>query len=238
MSYSESQTVLSQAPIASRATEDERIAFIRQTYLHLGIAILAFVALEYFLLRSAIAIPILDFAFGGSINWLIILGLFMLVGWIANRWAMSGATPTMQYLGLGLYVVAEAILFLPLLYIAAFYSSPGIIPSAAIMTFTVFGGLTAIVFITKTDFSFLRMGLIALSLLALGLVVAAVLVGFELGVWFSIAMIGLAAGYVLFYTSNVLKHYRTDQHVAAALSLFAAIALLFWHILRLLMRRD
>ena len=55
---------------------------------------------------------------------------------------------------------------------------------------------------------------------------------------FSVAMIGLAAGYILFYTSNVLHHYRKDQHVAASLALFASLALLFWYILRIFISRD
>ena len=67
------------------------------------------------------------------------------------------------------------------------------------------------------------------------LVVAAFFLLGYLGLWFSAGMVLLAAGYVLYYTSNVLYHYRTDQHVAASLALFAAIALLFWYILRIVM---
>jgi hypothetical protein len=222
--------------MAIDAIEEERVAFIQRTYLHLGMAILAFVALEYALLRSSVSIAILNFVFAGRINWLIILGLFMLVGWIANRWAMSAASPGMQYLGLGLYILAEAVIFLPLMFVAAFYSTENVIPSAAIMTLSAFGGLTAVVFILKKDFSFLRMGLTVAGMLALGLIAASILIGFDLGVLFSVAMIGLAAGYVLYYTSNVLNHYRTDQHVAASLALFATIALMFWYILRLLLQ--
>jgi FtsH-binding integral membrane protein len=226
------------APIVSEASEDERINFIQRTYLHLGLAIFTFVVLEYLLLNSFLAPIILNLAFAGQLSWLIFLGLFILAGYVANRWALSGGSPGRQYAGLGLYVVAEAILFLPLLFVAASYSTPGVIPSAAVMTFTVFTGLTVIVFVTRADFSFLRMGLSVAALLAFGLIVASILIGFDLGLLFSIVMVGLAAGYVLYYTSNVLHHYRTDQHVAAALALFATIALMFWYILRILMRRK
>jgi FtsH-binding integral membrane protein len=51
-------------------------------------------------------------------------------------------------------------------------------------------------------------------------------------------MILLASGYILYDTSNVLHHYRTDQYVAASLALFAAVALLFWYVLRLLMELN
>ncbi|MEM6329409.1 MAG: permease, partial [Planctomycetota bacterium] len=36
-------------------------------------------------------------------------------------------------------------------------------------------------------------------------------------------------------TSNVMHHYQPGQHVAASLSLFASVALLFWYVVRLLM---
>jgi FtsH-binding integral membrane protein len=72
---------------------------------------------------------------------------------------------------------------------------------------------------------------------ALGLIVASFLFGFELGLLFSAGMVLLAGASILYTTSNLLHHYRTDQHVAAALELFAAVALLFWYILRIFMRR-
>jgi len=62
---------------------------------------------------------------------------------------------------------------------------------------------------------------------------------FDLGPILIYAMIALACGYILFHTSNVMHHYRIGQHVAAALALFAAVALLFWYIVLLFMRsRD
>lgn len=70
---------------------------------------------------------------------------------------------------------------------------------------------------------------------ALGLIAVAILFGFNLGPIFTYAMIALACGYILYDTSNVLHHYRIGQHVAAALALFASVALLFWYILRLFM---
>ena len=51
-------------------------------------------------------------------------------------------------------------------------------------------------------------------------------------------MVILMSGYILYYTSNVMPHYRTDQHVAAALALFAAIATLFYYILEIVMRHE
>ena len=44
----------------------------------------------------------------------------------------------------------------------------------------------------------------------------------------------LACGFILYDTSNVIHRFRTDQHVAAALELFASLAYLFYHVLRIL----
>src|SRR5688500_17335975 len=109
------------AVVAANAEVGARTAFIRKTYAHVAGALIGFVALEALFLRivpeSFIARMV------GVPGWLIVLGAFMLVGWIAERWASSGASPGMQYLGLGLYVAAEAFLFMPLILLAAFYSS-------------------------------------------------------------------------------------------------------------------
>jgi hypothetical protein len=95
------------------------------------------------------------------------------------------------------------------------------------------------VFVTRKDFSFLRKTLFVGGIAAMGLIVVAILTGFSLGPIFTYAMIALACGYILYHTSNVLHHYRIGQHVAAALALFASVALLFWYIIQLfLMSRD
>jgi len=220
----------------SNSAVDARVTFIRKTYAHLMVAILAFIGIEVALFSSGAAYAIAETMRG--VSWLLVLGLFMVVGWVADWWARKDTSPALQYAGLALYVVAQAVIFVPLLVIASLYSSPEVIPSAALTTLVVFAGLTVSVFVTKKDFSFLRTGLMIAGFLAMGLIVAAILFGFNLGLLFSVAMAALAAGYVLYYTSNVLHHYNPNQHVAAALALFSAIALLFWYILRIFMSRD
>jgi len=223
--------------VVAEASADERSAFIRRTYGHLAAAIGAFALLEYILLQMEFVRPLVGTMVSGY-NWLIVLGLFMVVGWVADKWAQTATSRPMQYAGLILYIVAEAIIFLPILFVAANFSAPHVIPSAGLLTLTLFAGLTGTVFITKKDFSFLRTGLMVASFVAVGLIVAGVLWGFDLGTIFAVAMVGLAGGYILYYTSNIMHHYRTDQHVAAALALFAAVALMFWYILLLFMDRD
>jgi FtsH-binding integral membrane protein len=224
---------------AAEAPADARAAFIRRTYGHLAGAILAFIVLETFLLQlPGIERVVATMLAGGRMGWLLVLGGFMLVSWLADRWAQSDQSVGKQYLGLGLYVVAQGVLFLPLLYIAAaFY--PGAIETAGILTGMTFLGLTVAVLFTRRDFSYLAPILSVGGLLAIGVIVAGMLFGFELGLWFLFAMVALASGYIIYQTSAILHQYRTDQHVAAALALFASVMLLFWYILQIVMRnRD
>ncbi len=215
---------------AARATESARAEFIQQTYLHLGLAVLAFAGLEVALFASGVAQQI-ALTLGG--NWWLVLIAFIGVSWIADRWARNLASQPMQYLGLITYVVAEAIIFVPLLYYAAYFAGPEVLPTAAAVTMVVFAGLTGTVFITKKDFSFMGKFLMIASWVALGTIFAGIFFGFTLGLFFSVAMVGLASGYILYYTSNILHHYPVGAHVAAALALFASVALLFWYILQI-----
>jgi hypothetical protein len=141
-------------------------------------------------------------------------------------------------MALGGFVVAEAIIFVPLLYIANSVA-PGMITSAALVTLAGFGGLTAIAFTTRKDFSFLG-GLLRWGImLALVLIVASVIFGLHLGTIFSVAMVGLAGAAILYDTSNVLHHYPEDRYVGAALQLFASVAMMFFYVLQIfLSSRD
>lgn len=225
-----------QVPVADYAP-DVRASFIRKTYAHLAVALLAFVGVEYLLVNSPIAAPLVGTMLGSQWSWLIVLGMFMGVSMLANWWANSQTSQAMQYMGLGLYVVAQAIVFLPLLYIAN-RSFPGAIQNAGIVTLGLFAALTAIVFYTRKDFSFLGPVLMIGGFVALGVIVASIAFGFSLGTLFAGIMVLFAAGAILYDTSNVLHRYKPTQHVAASLALFASVALLFWYILQLFMSRD
>lgn len=218
---------------AAEASVEDRAGFIFRTYLHLVGAIFAFVFLEAALFATGIAQMVSETILGtGRLGWALVLGGFIAVSWIADRWARSDAGQAMQYAGLGLYVVAEAVVFMPLLYIASIVD-PAAIPTAGLVTLVLFGGLTGIVFLTRHDFSFMKGVLGIASLGAFAVIIASMIFGFSLGVFFSGAMVVLAGGYILYYTSNILHHYRVDQHVAAALALFSSVALLFWYVLRI-----
>jgi FtsH-binding integral membrane protein len=236
MSYGQNPYQAPAGDFAALASTDERANFITRTYLHLAGAITLFVVLEAVLLSIPGVGNLVEMMVGGRFSWLIVLGLFMLVSHLANSWATSAVNPATQYMGLGLYVVAEAVIFVPLLYIARLMD-PNIITSAGIATLGLFGVLTGVVFITRKDFSFLRSILVFGGFAALGFIVLAMVFQFSPGPIFTYAMIAFACGYILFDTSNVLHHYRIGQHVAASLALFASVALLFWYLIQFFMSR-
>ena len=224
---------------AANALPAERARFIRKTYLHLAAAILAFVGLEVFLFSSGIANSIMSvLSLGGSMSWLLVLGAFMGVSWLAGSWANSQTSKGMQYAGLLLYIVAEAIIFVPMLFIASNFGGSDVIPKAGIVTLGLFLGITSVVFLTRSDFSFLGPIIAIGGFVALGFIAASLLFGFSLGSLFAFVMVAFAGTAILYETSNVLHRYQTNQHVAASLTLFAAIALLFWYILSIFSSRD
>ena len=219
---------------AADASPDVRAAFIRRTYQHLAMAILAFVALEFVFFNTPIAAALFSVMVGVKYSWLLVLGAFMVVSWIAEKWAHAATSRGMQYLGLAVYVVAQAIIFVPLLFIAVNVSSPDTIPIAAVITGLLFLGLTVTAFTTRKDFSFLGGILKIVGFVALGIIVCSIVFGFSLGLIFASVMVVFASAAILYSTSRIIHDYNTDQHVAASLSLFASVALLFWYVLRIL----
>jgi len=106
--------------------------------------------------------------------------------------------------------------------------------AAALITAAGFAGLTAVAFVTRRDLSFLRPLLLWGGVSALVLIGAAVLFGLSLGIWFSVAMIALAGGSILYTTQTIMRQYPEEAYVGASVQLFASVMMLFWYVLRLL----
>jgi FtsH-binding integral membrane protein len=211
-----------------------RARFITRTYSHLLGAVAGFAAIELLLFKTGAAEAIARTMLG--LPWLLVLGGFMLLSWFATSAAHRAVSLPAQYAALAAYVVAQALLFVPLLFIAE-RAAQGVISSAAGVTVLGFAGLTAVAFLSRKDFSFmgalLRWGGVA----AFVAIVAGLLFGFHLGTWFSVGMIVFAGAAILFDTSNVLRRYPEDRHVAASLQLFASVMLLFWYVIRIFLSR-
>jgi FtsH-binding integral membrane protein len=219
----------------------DRVAFLRRTYAHLGVALLAFAAIAGGMMRY---MPETSFKFSrwaltGRWNWFIVIALFMVVGYVAERLARSETSRGVQYLGLTIAVIAQGLILQPLLWVLMLkFGGPTagtILTQAIFITMAIFIGLTATVFLTKKDFSFMRGALAIGSFAILGLILASIIFGFYLGAVFCGAVVLLMAGYILYQTSVIMKEFPPTAHVSAALLLFSTIATLFWYMIQLLM---
>ncbi|NQY06931.1 MAG: Bax inhibitor-1 family protein [Flavobacteriaceae bacterium] len=225
--------------MVAQIDQAERVAFYKKTYAHVAGGILAFILVEFVFFQ----IPALvEFALSltQGIKWLLMLGGFMLATNYAESMALKTTDRNKQYLAYAIYVIAEAFIFVPLLFIAMYYTDSGreLLNQAFIVTVSLFVGLSAIPFITKKDFSFLKSILTIGFFIALGLIVAGTIFGFDLGLWFSVAMVLLAGGSIIYQTSNLIHKYNKEQYVPAALGLFAAFMLLLWYVIQIFLSRD
>ncbi len=227
-----SYRVRSAVPVADLPV-DQRAVFIARTYLHLFGAIALFTLIETALFMSGLAQPIANAMLG--VSWLAVLGGFMVIGWLASSVATRASSLPAQYAALAAYVVAEALIFVPLLVMAEAQAGGGVIASAAGVTLTGFAALTGIAWTSRKDFSFLGGLLKWAGVAAVIGIIASVIFGFTLGTWFSVAMVVFAGGAILYDTSRIQRHFPESRYVAASLSLFASVALLFWYVLRIFM---
>lgn len=225
-------------PVATLEAE-ARGAFLIKVYQHLLGAVVAFVLFETLLFATGLAEGLYDLVAGGGPTWLLILGGFMVVNWFATSAAHDILDPSRQYAGLFGIAAAEAVIFAPFLHLVFNVEGGGAVTvgAAAVVTAIGFAGLSVVGLVTRKDLSFIRPMLLWGGVMALVLVVAAVLFGLELGVWFSLAMIALAGGSILYQTQTILRRYPEEAYVGAAVQLFASVMLLFWYVLRLFSRR-
>lgn len=209
--------------------------FLRQTYFHLLGAVMAFVALEVALFQSGIALLLAPVM---ASNWLIVLGGFMVLGWLTSYFARGDASIAVQYVQLAVTIVLQALIFIPLLVYAVYMSDVSVLSSAVTVTLIIFGGMTAVVAYSGKNFSFLGPFLAVLGIAALIAIVGSVLFSVSLGFYFALAMVVFAAAVVLYETSKVVHEYGFGQHVVAATGLFSSVALLFYYVLTAFVSRD
>lgn len=223
----------------ARARPKERAKFIQNTYLHLAGAIIGFIIVEYLVFQTGIAEALFNVAISSRFAWFAFLGGFSLLGWSSRELTSEADDINLQYIGLGIYIVGEALIFAPILYLAQYYTGdPNLISTAAILTLFMFGGLTTVAFTISKDFYFLGSILKVAAWVALGLIVCSILFGFQLSIIFSGAMIIFACAAILYDTSNIIYRYKPHQYVAASLQLFASVALLFYYVVSILIKLN
>lgn len=220
--------------IVANAPETARSTFIKRTYLHVAGAFAAYALLLTLFINIGLGEKALALLATSKFSWLIALGGWMGISYIAEKWANSAVSRSTQYVGLALYTVGFALISLPLMYMASRYA-PGVLQNAIVVTFALSAGITFTAFTTKKDFSFLRPFLMIGGMVAMGMIVASIIFGFSLGTLFSGAMILFFGGAILYTTSNILLHYHTEQYVAASLSLFSSIGMMLWYVIQFMM---
>jgi len=230
-----SATPLGYRPVAT-LDDAARATFITRVYQHLLVAIGAFVLFEALLINLGVAEAMWDFVASNGAAWLLLLGAFMIVNWLATTAAHDVLEPSRQYAGLFGMAAAQALIFAPFLHYFFDVQPNGdtTVVAAALITAAGFAGLTAVAFVTRRDLSFIRPLLLWGGVSALVLILAAVVFGLSLGVWFSVAMIALAGGSILYTTQTIIRRYPAEAYVGASVQLFASVMLLFWYVLRLL----
>jgi len=227
----------------------DRVAFLRKTYTLLTVALAGFAGCTAGIIKFApeLSLRFSAWAFHGQWSWLLVLGLFMVVGYVAQKLAMSETSRGLQFVGLAVAVVAQSILLQPLIWVlmykfgnhADLTGQAGVIMGeAVVITLAIFIGLTATVFVTKKDFSFMRGALTIASFAFIGVALASMIFGFHMGAVFCGIGILLMGGYILYQTSLVMNYFPPTAYVAASLMLFSTIATLFWYVLQFLMSMN
>lgn len=210
---------------------DTRAETIRQTYLLLGMGVVAGFAGGYVGAQS----DVLANLFTGWLGW--ILAMLLLNG-IPRVAIAARHNPVLGVTALIANGFVSGLVLAPILRFASLYA-PGTIEIAALMTAIVFLTITAFVMFSKRTFSAPR-GLmlgIFVSITAAIVLNAFLNIGF-LGMLIA-AGIGIMGVCILVYaTSDVLNNPEADSPIPGALILFAGLFNVFVSILNLLLRSS
>jgi modulator of FtsH protease len=214
------------AETAARAGVEERIGFIRKVYA------LFFAATLFAIVGVGLGLsyrPLLLFAFQHPY-----VMLFAMLGGVMGAQAVRHV-PGVNLAALFGFTALTGVVISPLI---AVYTqlNPASILQAGVLTVGIFGGLTAYVFVSKRDFSFMR-GMVVTGLIVV--ILAGALNLFFVGssafaFAISCAALLLFSGFVLYDTSNIIRRYPVNEYVAGALSLYLDAFNIFLALLRIL----
>lgn len=221
--YSSQSLTVADSPV------EVRMEFIRKTYTLFLAGILCALVAGTICLNSA---PV--FSLAATILRTPILAIALLFGLTLGAQAVSHIEG-INYAALFGFTAFIGFLFAPILRMYEI-SAPGIVMQAAVLTVITFSALTAYVFVTKKDFSFMGgMLFVGMILLVLG-GLANVFFFRNAGVSYYMAWVTLFlfSGYVLYDTSQIIHKYDSRGYVSAALSLFLDFFNMFMAILRIL----
>ncbi len=219
-----------QARTAAEASLAERLGFIRKVY-----------ALFFAATLFAIGGVLLGFAYPPLMIYALEHPFIMLFAMIGG---VMGATALRHKRGINLaalfgFTTLTGVIISPLIALV-YVNNPASILQAGLLTVGIFGGLTAYVFISNKDFSFLR-GMLVTGLIVVilaGLLNILIVGSSALYFATAVATLLLFSGFVLYDTSNIIRRYPTNEYVAGALSLYLDAFNIFLALLRILNSRD
>ncbi|MGI6401931.1 MAG: Bax inhibitor-1 family protein [Thermoguttaceae bacterium] len=218
----------------SSAEATGRLVASVYTKLTLSVIALALIEFAVFALVGAETV-VAYFSANVALASIVLISLCIVGPIVGNVVLSKNPSRGAQYGLLAFYILLESAILLPILAIAAMFFGTTIIWQAIGLAASLFIALSAAVFFTRTDFSFLRTGLFFVGIAALMLIVASLIFNFVLGTWFSVALILFACGYILYGTSTMLLDADESHDIILTISLFTSIVTLFFYILRLLM---
>jgi len=214
------------AVTAAVAGVGERMAFVRKVYaLFFAATLFAIAGVGFGFVFPPVMLAVV------AHPW---LSFFVLIGGVLGAQAVR-LVPGVNLLALFAFTALTGVIISPAI---AIYTrlNPASILQAGVLTVGIFGGLTAYVFVSKKDFSFMR-GMVTAGLIVVFL--AAVLNLFIVGssalaFAISCAALLLFSGFVLYDTSNIIRRYPTNEYVAGALDLYLDAFNIFLALLRIL----
>ncbi len=217
--------------------------FITLTYINLTCAVALFAVLETLFFKLGDGDVVADYlcsldAPNFKLYMLGFYGAYIAGIFIANFIQSCSQIRAVKYFSLALHVVLDAAFFVPILAIIQKYWGAAIIYQAIGLTAALFATLSASVFITRKDFSFMRAGLLFAGTALLGLILLHMLFGLNLGAWFTGATIGLLCMYLLYETSKLIYRENDEDDIDSAIELFATFSTLFIYILDCLVRSE
>jgi FtsH-binding integral membrane protein len=230
--------------LVAQADQNDAASFYRKTYGLVALAFAGFAGLLYTFFELTPVAKLFMNTLGslynslGSFSWLIVLGVFWGGSYFAQKLAANRASRESQYAGLALYVLLEALIFIPLINIVSAGGNPKeILVPACALTGALVLGLTLAVQFTRVDFSFLRIVIVVGSICAIGAIIMFSIMGINPGTWFALAMILLMATVILYQTHQIKNSCSTEDYVMAAFILFSAFVTLLFYVIQFFMGR-
>ncbi|MFI5264979.1 MAG: Bax inhibitor-1 family protein [Candidatus Kapaibacterium sp.] len=221
-------------PEAIMLVGQARLAYVRKVYSYFALGIAAAIGGSLLSMNTSLVYFSVAHPF---------IGMIAFIG-MAIFASVSSTNPTRAVPTLLGFTFVSGVIISPTLFaIAHGYvhgADSGVIYDALFLTSLVFGALTAYVFVTKKDFSYMGASLMIGLFMVIGISLVNIFVqSTTIDLALSSVIVILFSGFILYDTSRILRNAHEIPPTLAALNLYLDFLNLFMAILRLLSRsRD